>query len=709
MRPEDLELIMRNAQRAGLSPQNVAAQQIQRQGFSDPRRELSQRMGGGGFQPSSLIAEGGGLGGALGGAAIGTAILPGVGTLIGAGLGGFLGGTGGSIAEQRIRDKDVDIGEALKFGAIEGITSAGPIKLAKAGKAAYSAVKAGTAVAPAVEKTLSNTLLKRLASKGGEKLEQVGGRLMNTQTNLTRAEMRRIGANTPEMFMKMNSKFGLSKLDDIAEVSKNVTGERGVHSEAVRNVLFNGPGIDTADLRSSLPSILDSKASLVDTATRKRIQTQLDNSIQSMYADQPLNPLANPGAAFDVAKDFRNQAGLLRRGANPSGPEKQLAKVYDTVAGDLEKKLYSQPGVAEALPLVRDNMVKTYNALASQAAGAQSKAYKKLAKEASEIKTVADLRSAQKIWVQASKVDEKTAEAAGNAATKLTGGGGLLSRAGGAILDVASPSVGNVAAKTGRGAQAGASLLQNMSGVPTRATLGAGVASAFTGEETQQPQDDLLSQINQGGLGGTQDLLGGGDLSGLGTTGLGLPQEPQSTEGSAEYYLAGAQRAAAAGDLDSAKQLMAMAETVASLTGPPEISAAQQKGVLSMQNATSQVDQLEQLFNQAGGGQGRIGGAVSGLLGRVGANASAKAYQDKRGGAAVILARALGESGTMTDQDIQRAVDQIPDINATPEEARIKWQSIRQLLAQIGQNTMSVPAASGGGDLLSQMQMGGAY
>lgn len=647
---------------------------------------------------TAWLSELGGAGGAGAGAAIGSAILPGIGTLVGAGLGGLIGGTGGSAVEQKVRDDKVDWGKAVTTGAIEGVASAGPVRLLKAGNAARKAVKAGEAVRPAVDEAISNTLLSRMAGRAGKSLETTGGKVMNTQTNLTRAEMRRIGVNTPEMFMQMNRKYGLTKLDDVAEVSRNVTGQNGVHSEAVRNVLFNGPGVDTADIRGSLPTLLDRKAPLVDGPARKRVQTQVDNAIQSMYADQPLNPLANPGAAFDVAKSFRGQARQLRTGANPSGAEKQLSQVYDELAGSLEKKLYSQPGVEEALPLVRDGMVKTYKQLASQAMGAQRKAYENLAQEASHMKTVGDLRTAQKIWVEASQVDQKTAEAAGNAATKLSGGGGLLSRAGNAALDALSPRIGGAAASAGRAVSGTGSLMAGVNNPATRALVGAGVANAVTASPQAQ-QDDLMTQMNNADR-PPQDQMGGGIPMGQDWT-PSITGSSTSREGTPDYYLAGAQRAAAEGDFESAKMLMGMASTVAEIdaSSDSKLSNNQQKGVLAMQNALSQVEQLEQLYNQAGGGQGRIGGAVSGLLGRVGANAEAQAYRQKRAGAAALIARALGESGTMTDQDIKRALDQIPDIDNTAQEAQIKWSAIKQILNQVGQNTLNL----GGGDLLTQM------
>lgn len=140
-------------------------------------------QGRGGFL-TSLIGEAGGAGGALGGAAIGTALLPGVGTVIGAGLGGLLGGTGGSAVEQKVRDDRIDVGKALREGAIEGVLSAGPIRGVKAlnqlGKGALKkgATQVGEEVVEAgIRKGASDASTKLLGNAWGIRTGvKVGGK-----------------------------------------------------------------------------------------------------------------------------------------------------------------------------------------------------------------------------------------------------------------------------------------------------------------------------------------------------------------------------------------------------------------------------------------------------------------------------------------------------------------------------------------------------
>lgn len=116
---------------------------------------------------SSLISEAGGAGGMAGGAALGATVgsaVPGIGTilggLLGGAIGGFTGGFGGRVAENKVRDNRLGLGDAAKEGAWDAILS-GPLKALKGGYAASKALKAGSAVLPAFERGATTSLLKK--------------------------------------------------------------------------------------------------------------------------------------------------------------------------------------------------------------------------------------------------------------------------------------------------------------------------------------------------------------------------------------------------------------------------------------------------------------------------------------------------------------------------------------------------------------------
>lgn len=130
----------------------------------------------GNFLTSLIPAAGGTLGGvgggALGGALAGTAVLPGIGTAAGALLGalggGFAGGFGGKVLQNKVEgNKNLTQG-AVKEGAINGVLSAGPLRLGKLGIDTARGIKAGAGALSATNAAAdaaANMSLKRTIGK----------------------------------------------------------------------------------------------------------------------------------------------------------------------------------------------------------------------------------------------------------------------------------------------------------------------------------------------------------------------------------------------------------------------------------------------------------------------------------------------------------------------------------------------------------------
>lgn len=129
-------------------------------------------------------------------------------------------------------------------------------------------------------------------------------------------------------------------------------------------------------------------------------------------------------------------------------------------------------------------------------------------------------------------------------------------------------------------------------------------------------------------------------------------------------------------------------------TGGAELSAAQQKSLSQFQSAEAVLDELMSNFQAAGGAQGRVGGTLASALGTIGFNDEVSVFNQRREAAMSLLARALGEVGVLTDQDIQRALGNIPKITDNPGEAAAKIQSIKNLLADLQGIAMSNPTAT---------------
>lgn len=150
--------------------------------------------------------------------------------------------------------------------------------------------------------------------------------------------------------------------------------------------------------------------------------------------------------------------------------------------------------------------------------------------------------------------------------------------------------------------------------------------------------------------------------------------------------------ALAAGDIKSYGELASLYQTAykmyapqlesAAQGGASNLNATQQNNLAKLESAGSAIDQLEQLYNQAGGGQGRFGGKIAELGANMGMNSAASAYNSASRGLINQIAAAVGKTDSLnTEGEVQRALDLVPKITDTPEEAQVKLQSLRSMLA----------------------------
>ena len=147
--------------------------------------------------------------------------------------------------------------------------------------------------------------------------------------------------------------------------------------------------------------------------------------------------------------------------------------------------------------------------------------------------------------------------------------------------------------------------------------------------------------------------------------------------------------ALAAGDLDSYSKLASLYQTAYKIYAPAaetassasSLNATQQGNLAKLESAGTAINQLEQLYNQAGGAQGRLGGSLAQFGGALGINSGASAYENAARGLINQIAAAVGKTDSLnTEGEVQRALDLVPKITDTPEEAQAKLQSLRSML-----------------------------
>lgn len=243
-------------------------------------------------------------------------------------------------------------------------------------------------------------------------------------------------------------------------------------------------------------------------------------------------------------------------------------------------------------------------------------------------------------------------------------------------------------------------------GAGTGATTGgSGAATGYAFESAEAPQSSLSGLLGRAksvapyaAAAGIGYLAGGG--GGRGTseesldtlTGgtLGAAQEtttadPYQTETIGGYNMSqleeGYARALAAGDSNAANQIESLMKVLESRINRSQSSTSGSSNTMSA--GMNILNQLYSMYKQMGGAQGIVGGNVTNALNTItgGAyNADVSTYNQTRALTSSLLARALGEKGTLSDTDRKYINDNLPKVTDAPEVAEKKFRAIYNML-----------------------------
>jgi hypothetical protein len=215
---------------------------------------------------------------------------------------------------------------------------------------------------------------------------------------------------------------------------------------------------------------------------------------------------------------------------------------------------------------------------------------------------------------------------------------------------------------------------------PTRALGRQTLAQALGGfaqpQQPQQPEQEM------------QDITGGmGDMTDMGAgmgADMGAEMAAADEQAQIDQYFQGL----ALEDLQKTggKRLSAIKNAYDLFGGgKSQKSVTQQNAERKLTQASNTLNILQEALQGAGGPQGAAG-IVPGTLGAVPGvgrqlQPRAAAFNDLRAGSLSQLSKALGESGVLTDQDIQRALNLVPGLTDSPESAAIKFSALRRMLS----------------------------
>lgn len=636
--------------------------------------QKKDKLRGNGGTPTSFISEGSGLAGALTGAAIGTAILPGVGTVIGAGLGGGLGGFGGSAVEQKVRNNEVNWGQAGREGLVEGVLSAGPLKLGKAGYGAFKAGRAGTSLAKGATEQVGKSLIK----------EKVGKGLLGASDSLaTRA-------------LKIND-------SGFATDFANRTGEEIGQFATRHNIVGKSAGEIRDTVYKPAQDIYKEGIKAIGTVPKAdvvaTVRRELADKLKSSFPEDR-----------KFAKSVLKQTNDILAGFGDDIPATELNKLKSEAYRKVNTKLMDKAGAESnnAYEAISNALRKSVGDAADKAGITIDTDVLKQAGLNYKATTLNDL--GQELFgleELTKKIDVKSRVGKGSLPAGLTKIGGAT--AGGTVAGAPGMVVG-----------AGAAMAAN-----SKAGMRAASKSAESlGNKLLQQEGKSLYPV-PGSLVGS--LMNSGMTSGQERTQSATTMPTNMTNPNAsidselsadsgaesnpypkENLMADLQRDPANAK-DYLEYYQMMQEVFATPDPTADMSQSSRNAMASSDNAINTIDQLEGLFSQAGGGSGRVGGSLKGWAANAGFDENAKVYNSLSQASVTQIAKALAGSGagTVSDMDAKVIIAALPTLRDTPAEAQAKFAALKQRLSTARNNTLLYGA--GGDPSLDQALTQGQY
>lgn len=556
----------------------------------------------------------------------------------------------------------------------------------------------------------------------GGKLKSMGDRALLNQYGTISSPVSR--STNPTQTVSELADIGITKPDDAERIASMFTGSEGLVNKAVLRATGNAGGVDTSKLRDVFEDAI-SNYGVVDKdadSLRKVFNAQSERLFGGRTGS--LNPLANPDDTLAVMKAFeKRRANLLGKGDNYrlSTPERgDQASVLGLVTDELEDALYRGAGANKNLkdvltPEFRSNLVSLNPGSVQWEKFVDDKVM--------GAKGVDELRSSMAPFVRVRKmIDDAETNAmtfggrTGNAAQMLTSGGGFLGGIKDAVAGLASGPVSRVAGNTLRAA---GQKLDGGGAVP-------GVGATATPTASRGMFSNIMSNPVTSFLLPQAGVRAGADLLGLRQGETAIAQEPQPGMGIPGGAGAEGMLGAPAGETESIYTREAAAQDIQNdlqTTGGANMekylklyeflnpeggaggkaNANTQKALAQSANADSTLRQLEGALAQAGGAGGPVAGNIGSFFGGLGLNNDVKTYNDLVGGSTTQIAKALGETGAMSDADRAAYSKLLPKVTDTPQVAAAKFAALRERMAAAQQNTLQYGAGSGVEDALAAM------
>lgn len=551
------------------------------------------------------------------------------------------------------------------------------------------------------ESDLANKTNRGMIANG---LERWGNALEGAQADATRQQLRKVGIESSgKVIENVRQKTGITNLETQAALAKELTGgENSLMDNIQRQALTASQDgkpyrVDTTPILSEVESIVNKYADS-NTFSGKNGKEQFIKNIKSDInsSDKDVISIANRMKA--IAADSRGKGS-----AQVPAADAAKAKIYTEIANKLNDLSYS------AIP--RENVEAMFDATISEMRGRAEqakqngnkdvqKAYNKLANKLEQTPhTIPAYRSFKKDFVDVSTIDRLTAPAENGAAQQMgrSFGTGLKRLTG----TLAQRPVNNLLAKLGSGInvvankiEGGNNKMQQNTNNTTQTRVRYPQSQVLwntinrenntTGEPTPTIQEAEIVPANM--------MQNDTQMQGAQSNQAGYFYPPTGDQWS-DMLSQAMVRANEAGDMDALVELNDMYQTQVSKlsksgqSSASNLNATQQAQLAKFDAAGNAIDQLEDLFDKAGGGKGPIAGTLQSIAGNWGWDSNAKTYNDLSEGLVNQIAQAIGKTDSLnTEGEVQRALKLIPQLNDDATTAKNKLETLRQMLGTTKQS-----------------------
>lgn len=531
----------------------------------------------------------------------------------------------------------------------------------------------------------ANGIKDPLAS-GSAAAKQYGTNLLGNKLNISAADVDKHDAiNTVQA---LHDNYGLT-VDQAAKLHPVVTGGDGTSTESMNNALEGMDKVDFSGFGDEMHKELEDPDFIAGNGLSDDQVKKLGKSIDKY--DTTLNPSNSEGLSGDNAADYKINQGSNAKNAmdvakqlerdgyknssNASESKQAIGEMQLKMADNIKRRIYNAPGGDAALQTAKE---ETANQLDTIAKASGNSKVSKIADNFRNAKTFEEYRNVSAPFVNAKNLSDITEK--NNFANKGQGGGAGLW---GTLIKVASKA-GSPAAAKGMNA----------------------IADATSGGGAVVKSPGLLGRIANGAsdpsttLGKvSSEVIGAGQANNVAN---GSSQQAQATDTSqpivpSTSFTPSSSSTASTNPFENPQVIQALllqdiantggknASTILALYNafkPASTTSTEQTAANAATNAGGAINQIQQDFQAAGGGQGPIAGTLTNLEGDVGLNSNAATYNQTATALAAQVYKALGNTGTISDQDQKLIQSLIPKTTDTATTASQKITQLQTLLQQ---------------------------